>query len=209
MLCCGCGCMHPVFLYGLGWEEEEVGSHSMVVLHWQEQQMLCPAPEWLQLLQEMIPTSLLKLGGENATRAVKMFAGILKYLSEDGSQDASTSPSKSARIDLVQKLLHQVSTAEVSWVLWQSLFHTQLHDIFYVLSITTASHYLQRPALLVQKLLLLLQVSTAEVSWVLWQYRSRAQLQEKPGIKVVCHCQRRAAAAPWEQHWAAGSSRAY
>ena len=56
----------------------------------------------------MIPTSLLKLGSDSANRAVKMFAGILKYLSEDGSQDANTSPSKSARIDLVQKLLHQV-----------------------------------------------------------------------------------------------------
>ena len=56
----------------------------------------------------MIPTSLLKLGSDSANRAVKMFAGILKYLSEDAAQEVNTSPSKSARIDLVQKLLHQV-----------------------------------------------------------------------------------------------------
>ena len=72
---------------------------------------LCQRLQMLMLtlcVQDMIPTSLLKLGGDSASRAVKMFAGILKYLSEDGSQDANTSPSKSARIDLVQKLLHQV-----------------------------------------------------------------------------------------------------
>ena len=60
----------------------------------------------------MIPTSLLKLGSDSANRAVKMFAGILKYLSEDAAQEVNTSPSKSARIDLVQKLLHQVRSWE-------------------------------------------------------------------------------------------------
>ncbi len=34
--------------------------------------------------QECIPTSLLKLNTDNANRAVKMFAGIQKYMAEGG-----------------------------------------------------------------------------------------------------------------------------
>lgn len=64
----------------------------------------------------MIPTSLLKLGGESAGRAVKMFAGIQKYMSDDIPLDPASSPSKSARIELVQKLLHQVGMAPVPCV---------------------------------------------------------------------------------------------
>ena len=56
----------------------------------------------------MIPTSLLKLGSENALRAQKMFKSILKYMSEEGPLEPASSPSKNARIDLVQQLLHQV-----------------------------------------------------------------------------------------------------
>ncbi len=54
------------------------------------------------MAQEPIPTSLLKLTGEHVSRAVKMFAGILKYQGDTGEQiDAAQ------RIEIAQKLLHQ------------------------------------------------------------------------------------------------------
>lgn len=58
-------------------------------------------------MQDIIPTSLLKLSQDNAGRAVKMFAGVQKYM-EEGSLPAAASPAKSQRLELVQKLLHQV-----------------------------------------------------------------------------------------------------
>ncbi|GAX81265.1 hypothetical protein CEUSTIGMA_g8697.t1 [Chlamydomonas eustigma] len=56
----------------------------------------------LQYSNEPVPTSLLKLNGEHVSRAVKMFAGILKYQGDSGEQidDAQ-------RIEIGQKLLHQ------------------------------------------------------------------------------------------------------
>ncbi|CAK0740574.1 hypothetical protein CVIRNUC_001260 [Coccomyxa viridis] len=51
---------------------------------------------------DCIPTSLLKLSADNSTRAVKMFAGVQKYMAE--SNDA---PVGAAKAELVQKLLHQ------------------------------------------------------------------------------------------------------
>jgi len=55
------------------------------------------------LLQDCIPTSLLKLSADNSTRAVKMFAGVQKYMAENGD-----APVGAAKAELVQKLLHQV-----------------------------------------------------------------------------------------------------
>ena len=62
---------------------------------------------WLRM-QDVIPSSLLKQTPENASRAVKMFAGVLKYM-EEGPLPGAASPAKSQRLELVQKLLHQVS----------------------------------------------------------------------------------------------------
>ena len=53
-------------------------------------------------MQESIPTSLLKLSADNSSRAVKMFAGIQRYMDE-AQEGLNTSQS----IDIVQKLLHQ------------------------------------------------------------------------------------------------------
>ena len=55
------------------------------------------------MLQDCIPTSLLKLSADNSTRAVKMFAGVQKYMAENGD-----APVGAAKAELVQKLLHQV-----------------------------------------------------------------------------------------------------
>mmetsp|Transcript_37392 Transcript_37392/g.110381 ORF Transcript_37392/g.110381 Transcript_37392/m.110381 type:complete len:1168 (-) Transcript_37392:781-4284(-) len=49
-----------------------------------------------------IPTSLLKMSNENASRAVKMFSGILKYQGESGEGLTTTQ-----MFDIAQKLLHQ------------------------------------------------------------------------------------------------------
>ncbi len=54
-------------------------------------------------MQDCIPTSLLKLSADNASRAVKMFAGVQKYMAENGGEVLSGT----ARAELVQKLLHQ------------------------------------------------------------------------------------------------------
>lgn len=54
-------------------------------------------------MQDSIPTSLLKLSADNASRAVKMFAGVQKYMAENGGEVLSGT----ARAELVQKLLHQ------------------------------------------------------------------------------------------------------
>ena len=54
-------------------------------------------------MQDCIPTSLLKLSADNSTRAVKMFAGVQKYMAENGD-----APVGAAKTELVQKLLHQV-----------------------------------------------------------------------------------------------------
>ena len=53
-------------------------------------------------VQDLIPTSLLKLTGENTTRAIKMFAGTLKYMGET-SEDVT----HETAIEIAQKLLHQ------------------------------------------------------------------------------------------------------
>jgi hypothetical protein len=55
------------------------------------------------MLQETIPTSLLKLSTDNAARAVKMFASIQKYMGECGE-----ALPQATRLEIVQKLLHQV-----------------------------------------------------------------------------------------------------
>ena len=54
-------------------------------------------------LQEIISTSLLKLNSENASRAVKMFLGIQKFMVE-GPEAMPTI----MRYEMAQKLLHQV-----------------------------------------------------------------------------------------------------
>lgn len=53
-------------------------------------------------MQDSIPTSLLKLSADNSSRAVKMFAGIQRYMDE--AQEGLTT---SQSIEIVQKLLHQ------------------------------------------------------------------------------------------------------
>ena len=58
------------------------------------------------LAQDCIPTSLLKLSADNSTRAVKMFAGVQKYMAESGD-----APVGAAKAELVQKLLHQVRSS--------------------------------------------------------------------------------------------------
>ena len=60
-------------------------------------------------MQDCIPTSLLKLSADNSTRAVKMFAGVQKYMAEGGE-----APVSAAKAELVQKLLHQVQCLCVS-----------------------------------------------------------------------------------------------
>jgi hypothetical protein len=52
--------------------------------------------------QENIPTSLLKMSSENASRAVKMFISVLKYQGEGGEQISAVHG-----FDIAQKLLHQ------------------------------------------------------------------------------------------------------
>ena len=53
-------------------------------------------------MQDSIPTSLLKLNADNSSRAVKMFAGIQRYMDE-----AQEGLSMTQSIEIVQKLLHQ------------------------------------------------------------------------------------------------------
>lgn len=55
------------------------------------------------MLQEPIPTSLLKMSGEHMSRAVKMFSGILKYMGEVPER-----VDEAGRVEIAQKLLHQV-----------------------------------------------------------------------------------------------------
>lgn len=55
------------------------------------------------LLQDGIPTSLLKLSTENMARAVKMFGGVQKYMAGDGPEAAT----EGQRVEIAGKLLHQ------------------------------------------------------------------------------------------------------
>lgn len=70
-----------------------------------------PAPAWCALRpllplppQEPIPTSLLKLPSEHQGRAVKMFAGLLRYCGDTPGEGA---PSAAQAVEIAQKLLHQ------------------------------------------------------------------------------------------------------
>jgi hypothetical protein len=56
----------------------------------------------LMFQSEPIPTSLLKMGSDHMSRAVKMFSGILKYMGETNEPVADM-----ARLEIAQKLLHQ------------------------------------------------------------------------------------------------------
>ena len=67
-------------------------------------------------VQDCIPTSLLKLSADNSTRAVKMFAGVQKYMAEGGE-----APAGAAKAELVQKLLHQVCLCRVQRLLQEHL----------------------------------------------------------------------------------------
>lgn len=55
------------------------------------------------VLQDGIPTSLLKLSSDNMGRAVKMFGGIQKYMGADGPEGVTAEQ----RIEIASKLLHQ------------------------------------------------------------------------------------------------------
>ena len=59
--------------------------------------------EQVPIVEDCIATSLLKLRADYSTRAVKMFAGVQKYMAENGDE-----PVGAAKAELVQKLLHQV-----------------------------------------------------------------------------------------------------
>lgn len=78
-------------------------------------------------MQEVIPTSLLKIGPENVSRAVKMFAAVQKFM-EDSALQSTASPAKIQRLELVQKLLHQVRDAGFD-MLWgmAPLLQLQMH----------------------------------------------------------------------------------
>ena len=56
------------------------------------------------VLQDGIPTSLLKLSTENQARAVKMFGGVQKYMTADGPNPST----EAQRLEIASKLLHQV-----------------------------------------------------------------------------------------------------
>lgn len=56
-------------------------------------------------VQDVIPTSLLKLGADNPARAVKMFGGVQKYI---GVGDAGGEPlSEAMQVEVAAKLMHQ------------------------------------------------------------------------------------------------------
>jgi hypothetical protein len=56
-------------------------------------------------LQDVIPTSLLRLGADNSARAVKMFGGVQKYM---GIGDVSNEPlSDPMLVEVAAKLMHQ------------------------------------------------------------------------------------------------------
>ncbi|GBF96810.1 hypothetical protein Rsub_09666 [Raphidocelis subcapitata] len=65
---------------------------------------LLSADDLLTWSNEPIPTSLLKLAPENASRAVKMHAHIQRYCGDDGREARLP---QAAAVEVVQKLLHQ------------------------------------------------------------------------------------------------------
>lgn len=65
--------------------------------------MYCSADKYAAVVQDLIPTSLLKLSGEHTSRAVKMFLGTLKYMGETNEEVGHNTC-----IEIAQKLLHQV-----------------------------------------------------------------------------------------------------
>ena len=65
---------------------------------------MCAALATAAAAQEPIPTSLLKLVPENASRAVKMHAHIQRYCGDDGREARLP---QAAAVEIIQKLLHQ------------------------------------------------------------------------------------------------------
>lgn len=62
-------------------------------------------PPLTLFLQDVIPTSLLKLGADNSLRAVKMFGGVQKYM---GLGEASGEPPSDAMlVEVAARLMHQ------------------------------------------------------------------------------------------------------
>jgi MyTH4 domain len=57
---------------------------------------------WSFCEQECIPTSLLKMNADSQARAIRMFAGVQKYMGE-GEETITDA----TRMDIAQKLLHQ------------------------------------------------------------------------------------------------------
>jgi hypothetical protein len=113
---------------------------------------LCPHPTHAHiarharatLAQEPIPTSLVKMNSEHASRAVKMFAGILKYQGETGE-----ALDEIARLEIAQKLLHQgLKRPELKDELYMQLLkqvrahtHTRAHTHVHTLTCThTRAH---------------------------------------------------------------------
>ncbi len=83
--------------------------------------------------QEQLPTSLLKLSTENTGRAIKMFNAILKFQS-----DVIEMPE---RLELVQKLLHQVLLLQILCGITLLHMHTHTHT-FIVSSHTNTCHHI-------------------------------------------------------------------
>ena len=82
-------CFH-VLLFGLTYNQANI-------LHYHNSDTL--------VLQDVIPTSLLRLGADNSARAVKMFGGVQKYI---GTGEAGGEPlSDEMLVEVAAKLMHQ------------------------------------------------------------------------------------------------------
>ncbi len=70
--------------------------------------LLCQVLRRGWLLQGGIPTSLLKLGPENVTRAVKMFGGVQKFMGFPSPDSGAAEVfSDAVRMEVAAKLMHQ------------------------------------------------------------------------------------------------------
>lgn len=77
------------------------------------------------MLQDTIPTSLLKLNNDNTGRAVKMFAGIQKYMGESGDP-----MNQAQRTEVAQRLLHQgLKRPELKDELYMQVSSRQQHFV--------------------------------------------------------------------------------
>lgn len=77
------------------------------------------------VLQDAIPTSLLRLGAENSVRAVKMFGGVQKFMGTSGGGVSSDGPTDASRFEVAAKLLQQaIKRAELRDELYMQAWHS-------------------------------------------------------------------------------------